>query len=76
MPRLSATDWKIQAKIFENFGCTLVRQHGSHLVYEYPHARRPVVILKYDEVPVTIIRANMSTVGMTREQYFELLKPL
>ena len=29
---------------------------------------------KYEEVDVEIIKNNMRTVGMTRDQYFELLK--
>lgn len=32
------------------------------------------MIPEYDEIDVEIIRNNMRTVGMTREQYFELLK--
>lgn len=51
-----------------------MRQRGDHLVYECPGARRPVVIPMYDEVPVTVIRGNMNTAGMTREQYFDLLR--
>ena len=40
----------------------------------YPGAKRAVVIPEYDEVDVEIIKNNMRTVGMTREQYFGLLK--
>jgi len=29
---------------------------------------------EYDEIDVEIIKNNMRTVGMTREQYFDLLK--
>ena len=66
MPRLSPTDWRTQAKIFEKFGCRYVRQKGSH-------AKRAVIIPRYDEVPVTIITNNMRTVNMSREEYFRLL---
>ena len=73
MPRLSPTDWQIQVKIFEKFGCLFVRQKGDHLIYHHPNAKRAVVIPKYDEIPVTIIKNNMNTVGMSREEYFRLL---
>lgn len=73
MPKLSPTDWRIQVKIFEKFGCRYVRQKGSHLIYHHPDGERPIVIPHYDEVPVTIIRNNMRTVNMSREQYFRLL---
>ena len=73
MSRLSSTDWRTQVKIFEKFGCLYVRQKGSHLIYHPPDAKRAVVIPCYDEIPVTLIRNNMRTVGMSREQHFRLL---
>ncbi|MDE0469598.1 MAG: type II toxin-antitoxin system HicA family toxin [Candidatus Poribacteria bacterium] len=72
MPRLLPTDWRTQVRIFEKFGCHYVRQRGSHLIYHHPNAKRAVVIPRYDEIPVTFIRNNMRTVGMSREQYFRL----
>jgi len=76
MPRLTPTDWQTQVKIFEKFGCRFVRQKGDHLIFRCEGARRPVVIPQYDEIPVTIIRRNMRTAGMTRAQYFELLEQI
>jgi len=35
---------------------------------------RPIVIPTYDEVPVSIIRNNLKTAGITREEYFILLE--
>ena len=72
MSKLSPTDWRTQVKIFEKFGCLYVRQKGAHLIYHHPDAKRAVVIPRYDEIPVTVIRNNMRTVGMSREQYFRL----
>jgi predicted RNA binding protein YcfA (HicA-like mRNA interferase family) len=76
LKRIFPTDWKTQVKIFEKFGCTFIRQKGDHLIFNHPKARRPIIIPKYDEIPLTIIRINMKTVGMTREKYFEILKNL
>ena len=73
MSRLLPTDWRTQVKIFEKFGCLYVRQKGSHLIYHHPDAKRAVVIPRYEEIPVTVIRNNMRTVGMNRAQYFRLL---
>ena len=72
MSRLSPTDWRTQVKIFEKFGCLYVRQKGIHLIYHHPDAKRAVVIPRYDEIPVTVIRNNMRTVGMSRAQHFRL----
>ena len=76
MKRIFPTDWKTQVKIFEKFGCRFIHQKGNHLILHHPNARRPIIIPKYDEVPVTIIRINMRTTGMSREKYFEILKQL
>ena len=73
MPRLSSTGWQTQVKIFEKFGCSFVRQKGSHLIYHHPNAICAVVIPRYDEVPINIIRNNIRTVNMSREEYFRLL---
>ncbi|MDE0089400.1 MAG: hypothetical protein OXU23_27045 [Candidatus Poribacteria bacterium] len=45
----------------------------SHLIYHHPNAKRAVVIPRYDEVPLTVIRNNMRTVNLSREEYFQLL---
>jgi hypothetical protein len=34
---------------------------------------RPVVIPAYKDVPVFVIRNNMKTAGLSRNEYFELL---
>ena len=73
MPRISATDWKTQIKIFQAYGCKYKRKKGSHHVLTYPGAKRAVVIPEYDEVDLDIIKNNMRTVGMSREDYFRLL---
>lgn len=74
MPRITPVDYKILLKIFQMFGCTYKRKAGSHHILTYAGAKRVVVITEYDEIDIEIIKNNMRTVGMTREQYFELLK--
>lgn len=74
MTKISPTDWKTQLRIFESYGCKYKRKKGSHHVLSYPNAKRAVVIPEYDGIDVDIIKNNMRTVGMTREEYFRLLK--
>jgi len=76
MPRIVPVGWKALLRIFELYGCTYKRKKGSHHVLTYPAAKRAVVIPEYNEIDVEIIKNNMRTVGMTREEYFELLKQL
>jgi predicted RNA binding protein YcfA (HicA-like mRNA interferase family) len=74
MTRIVPTDWKALIKVFELYGCRYKRKEGSHHVLSFPGAKRAVVIPEYDEINVEIIRNNMRTVNMSREEYFELLK--
>jgi len=76
MPKLYPTGWRIQLKIFEQFGCSYRRKKGSHHVLTYPGAKRVIVIPEYDEIDVDIIKNNMRTAGMSREQYFALLEKI
>ena len=74
MPRITPLNWKILVRIFELYGCIYKRKKGSHHILVYTGAKRAVVIPEYDEIDVEIIKNNMRTVGMTREEYFDLLK--
>lgn len=74
MPRrITPTHWRIQEKIFLADGFALAREESSHRSYVKPGILRPVVIPKYREVPVSIIRNNMTTANMNRARYLELL---
>jgi len=72
--QIRPTHYQLQVKIFEKYGCVFSRTKGDHLVYHYPDAIRPVMIPKYKEVPAFVIRNNMRTIGMTRDEYFALLE--
>jgi predicted RNA binding protein YcfA (HicA-like mRNA interferase family) len=74
MPRITPVGWKTLLRIFELYGCEYKRKKGSHHVLICPKAKRAVVIPEYDEIDVEIIRNNMRTAGMTREEYFDLLE--
>jgi predicted RNA binding protein YcfA (HicA-like mRNA interferase family) len=76
MVRLKPINWKTLIKIFQIYGCHYKRKEGSHHILTYPGAKRAVVIPEYDEIDVEIIKNNMRTVGMTREQYFHILNTL
>ncbi|MEA3281155.1 MAG: type II toxin-antitoxin system HicA family toxin [Euryarchaeota archaeon] len=74
--KIKPTNWQTQVKIFEKYGCVFVRQKGDHLIFHHENAKRAVVIPKYGEIPVTIIRNNMNTVGMIRDEYFSILESI
>ena len=72
--KLKPTNWQTQEAIFEKFGFVFERKRGSHRVYTKEGIARPVIIPKYNEVGIDIIRSNMRTAGMSRKEYIKLLK--
>lgn len=74
MPKISPTSWKVLVKIFEADGFVKNRISGDHIVLVKNGVARPVVIPKYSEIGLDIIKSNMRTAGMSRDRYFELLR--
>lgn len=60
-------------KVFEKAGFKCVRIEGDHFVYTKAGVSRPVVIPNWKEIPVFIIKNNLRTAGLTREEYFSLM---
>jgi predicted RNA binding protein YcfA (HicA-like mRNA interferase family) len=61
-------------RLFEIEGFTVKRKKGDHILMTKPGINRPLVIKSSPKnVPVTHIRTNMTTAGISRERYFELL---
>ena len=71
---IKPTAYQVQVRVFEAAGCIYVRTQGDHLIYHYPGAKRPVVIPKYNEVPVFIIKNNLKVIGMSAEKYISILE--
>lgn len=74
MARIVPVDWRTLIKIFELHGCVYQRKKGSHHILICPDAKRAVVIPEYDQIDVEIIKNNMKTAHMSRDEYFDLLK--
>ena len=73
MPKLTPIDWRTLERVFLGAGFRFARQEGSHRSYVKPSILRPVVIPTYSEVPVFIIRNNLKTAGLSRDDFFRLL---
>jgi predicted RNA binding protein YcfA (HicA-like mRNA interferase family) len=75
LPQITAIDFRILIRIFERDGFRVIRKKGDHIVMTKPGVPRPVVIKSSPhKVPVTHIRTNLTTAGISRERYFELLE--
>jgi len=65
----------VLVKIFKMDGFSIVRRKGDHIIMTKPGVKRPLVIKSGTRlVPVTHIRTNMTTAGMSRKRYFQLLE--
>lgn len=74
MPKIAAIPASKLRKVFEKVGFKCVRTEGDHFVYTKPGILRPVVIPDWHEVPVFIIKNNLKTANISREEYFKLLE--
>jgi predicted RNA binding protein YcfA (HicA-like mRNA interferase family) len=74
MPRITPVHWKDLEKVFLACGFRFARQEGSHRSYVKEGVLRPIVIPTYVDVPVSIIRTNLKTAGISRDEYFRLLE--
>jgi predicted RNA binding protein YcfA (HicA-like mRNA interferase family) len=73
--KITPVPYQILIKLFELDGFAVKRKRGDHILMTKPGINRPLVIKTSPrKVPVTHIRTNMTTAGMAREQYFELLE--
>lgn len=59
--------------VFLAAGFHFARQEGSHRTYIKPGILRPIVIPCHKEAPVFVIRTNLKTAGISRDDYFTLL---
>ena len=73
MPRITPVDWKTLECVFKKAGFVFDRGKGDHRSYVKPGCLRPVVIPKYKEIDIDIIKSNMRTAEMSRDEYFKYL---
>lgn len=73
MPKIVPVSYQKLTRVFEKAGFVFQREKGDHLVYIKKGITRPVIIPKYSEIPVFIIRNNLRTAKISREEYLDLL---
>jgi predicted RNA binding protein YcfA (HicA-like mRNA interferase family) len=73
MSRIVPIPYRKLVRALELEGFVLDRQRGDHMMFTKPGISRPVVIPRDDPVPVFIIKNNLRTAGISREEYFRLL---
>lgn len=76
MSKITSIHYRKLVKIFELVGFKFRRSKGDHLIYTKAGISRPIIIPKYKEIPVFVIKNNLRAGGISREQYFKLLKKI
>ena len=74
MPKINPIPATKLRKLFEKAGFMCVRVEGDHFIYTKKRVARPVVIPNWKEIPVFIIKNNLRTAGMSRDEYFAFLE--
>jgi len=74
LPKIVPIPWETLVRVFELDGFTVRGREGDHISMVKPGVKCPLVIKTSPrKVPIAHIRTNMTTAGMSRERYFELL---
>lgn len=74
MAKITPIHYRKLAKVFELAGFQKMREKGDHMIYTKTDVIRPIVIPKYSQIPIFVIKNNLRTGQISREEYFNLLK--
>jgi len=76
MSRITPLHWKKFEKFVLFVGCNFERQKGDHRIYWREDLKRPIVFPADKELPLFVIRNNLRILGISPEQYLEIMKKL
>lgn len=76
MPKIAQVSWKKLTKFFEKEGFIFKGQKGTHLIYTKTGIPRPVVIPKYKQIPIFVIKNNLRAANIPRKKYLLLINKI
>ena len=76
MSRIVPIHYHKLVRVLEMEGFTYVRERGDHMIFSKGGILRPIVVPRYDPLPVFIIKNVLRTAQISRERYLELLNRL
>ena len=68
MTRITPVQYRKIVGVLELEGFVLARQRGDHMVFVKAGIERPVVVPRYDPLPVFIIKNVLRTARISRER--------
>lgn len=63
-------------KFLKEIGCLLVSKEGDHRKWDRSDLIRPVIVRALKDLPAFEIKSNLRTLGMTNQQYFDVMSRL
>lgn len=76
MPRIVPIHYRKLVRVLEAEGFTFVRERGDHIIFTKSGTLRPIVVPRYDALPVFIIKNVLRTAQISRERYLDLMDRL
>lgn len=76
MSRIVPIHYRKLVRVLETEGFTFVRERGDHMIFTKSGILRPIVVPRYDALPVFIIKNVLRTAQISRERYLELMDRL
>jgi predicted RNA binding protein YcfA (HicA-like mRNA interferase family) len=73
MSRIVPIHYQKLVRVLETEGFTFVRERGDHMIFTESGILRPIVVPRYDALPVFIIKNVLRIAQISRERYLELL---
>lgn len=73
MSRIVPIPYQKLVRVLEREGFILARERGDHMIFTKAGIARPVVVPRYNPLPVFIIKNALRTAQIRRERYLELL---
>ncbi len=73
MSRIVPIHYRKLVRVLELEGFIFVRERGDHMIFTKGGIVRPIVVPRYDALPVFIIKNVLRTAQISRERYLELM---
>ncbi len=76
MGKIKQVHWKEFEKFLLLEGCVFKREKGDHRVYTKEGLKRPVVVPRYNPLPVFIILNNLRILKVSKKVYLKSVEKL
>jgi len=76
MSRIISIPYRKLVRVLEIEGFQFERERGDHMIFSKSGILRPIVVPRYDALPVFIIKNVLRTAQISRDRYLELLNQL